>query len=71
MSECINIGCQYYDDFFDDNCGGHNMENCIVEKHERLMRNVESAEATLKGAKITLEIFNRRHYSINATEQEP
>ena len=61
MGACINIGCQHYDDFFDDNCGGQNLENCIVEKGERLMEEVASAEFALKGATLTLELFNKRH----------
>ena len=31
-TECPDDECGYYDPFFDDNCGGQNMENCLMEK---------------------------------------
>lgn len=33
-TECPDDECKHYDPFFDDNCGGQNMENCLMEKSE-------------------------------------
>lgn len=36
-TECPDDECRYYDPFFDDNCGGQNMENCLMEKTDELL----------------------------------
>ena len=34
--------CKYYDEFFDDNCGGNNESNCIrLEELERVLSRVK------------------------------